>query len=373
MIPSEKTVVLIFISFLFALVSISVSAAEVDGLKPKSGVYDEKIQVFPNYFATYCGYNVDELAENEENRNNCINGLGVFLNPSNAQTKAKNVQNYEQNVKTDSIRTLTALAIAKNASIPDLREGVADTATTATQSSTIHDDNKGHVLALSQYKDVLNSLRELMAESNMLSVVSELPNIDRDVAIETARDQSNITDNSLEKASSTNTDSKSANGGNSNNNVAEDGVNAGGNSSSVSSNMKEYTYEKPYLGKWMWVEDNACTRAVCTGVGDTEASLDCVYERKNCPDGAYSTTVANKIVNCEGGKCEVLSTKDEDICGSKSLMSINTLSFSYQSGDQPAVCTNGQKFVLCPDGKYKISGSYYYACQNGKCVECLDK
>ena len=357
----------LIISILLVLSSASCSFAEFEEVKPKSGVYNN-IQLVPNFFATYCGYSADDLAGNLENRNHCLHKLGVYVNSSDAESRAKNRQDYTQNVIAEGIRSVMALTIAKNASIPDLRESASQLASTTTQSTTIHDYNKGHVLALSVYKDVLDSHRELIAESNLSSIARSINNLDRDIAIEVARDQSNIIDTSIKDTAHVNTSSGRSE---SNSNGIKGNNGSQVNKYSPNSFVKEYTPNNPYLGKWMWVKDNTCSRAVCTGKGNSEASLNCTYEKENCPDGAYSTNVSNKIVSCKEGKCEILGTRDEDICGDRSLVWISKLKFSYQSGDQPAVCTNGDKFTLCVDGKYRISGSFYHACRNGKCVECL--
>lgn len=353
--------------------------AESEDIEPKSGVYNE-VQLVPNFFATYCGYNAEDLAENLENRKHCINTLGVFVNPNQAQIRLENRGDYGQNVVVEEARVIAALTTAKNASIPDLRQGVAELSQAATQTTTTHDDSKDHILALSKYKDTLNSLRELMAETNFNRVAKGINNIDKEIAISVARDESNIVDNSLEENGSGET-SSGAEAGNENGAVSK-GESTGDNGesngstqngvSSVITEVTEYTPENPYKGKWMWVEGNRCSQAICTGKGDSEASLNCTYETDNCPDGAYTTNVANKIVSCKDGKCEVLSTRDEDICGDKSLVFITKLKFAYQSGDQPAVCTKDETFTLCTDGKYKIAGGFYYACRHGKCVECVD-
>lgn len=371
---------IILLSCVFVFTCISSAFSETGDIEYKSGIYND-VQMMPNFFATYCGYNAEELVEDQDKRNHCINKLGVYVNPDNAIIKAEHRQEYTQNVVAEGIRVLAASTTAKNASIPDLREGVADLATTATQSTTIHDDNKGHNLALGEYQKTLKAIRELMAESNLNTVINDLNNMDGEVIIESARDESNILDTSIEEAasssstnspsSSNSTNSTNGGSGKGDNNASKNNGNSKKQGESLESFLKEYTVDNPYVGKWLWVESNTCSRAICTGKGNTEAALNCTYERDNCPDGAYSTSVSNKIVSCEKGKCEVLSTRDEDICGMKSLVLITKLQFAYQSGNQPAVCTNGETFTLCRDGKYKISGQFYYACLNGKCVECL--
>ena len=141
-----------------------------------SGVYNG-VKVLPNTLTIYCKKNAEELVKNPELVGLCLNLYVAAMNNSDAAVRSEGHKDYQLLMSEATIDSLS-LALNKVAATTNYEDVQNDMAEKSSKGTTEREDGASISNTTSVSTDVINSLRELYANSLMLEAFRNLQEID---------------------------------------------------------------------------------------------------------------------------------------------------------------------------------------------------